>query len=252
MPATNDLLILIGTLLLFAVGVLVVGLYAYGAVWAFRIRSALMSPLFKDRARWVGIAALTFAILISSNLLIRLFAPNNFYLGFLLYCIVDAAGIVALAWIDTTIKLARRSDPLNRNTFLWKQLRYFVWFFTFLTTAGSLFSVAYYHLNYFNAPGGNGGAFIAGSFGWVFLGFLALYLSFRRSKDPNLREHLKWLGLFLFLLLLIDTVFSQDIVVFRIADLALLAIDAYFLYRAAKSLAPLSKTPLVSDFEIAE
>jgi len=249
MSAASDLLALLSSILLLALGTLVIGLYAYGAVWAFRIRRALMSPLFKDRARWVGIAALTFAILVSSNLLIRFLVPDNFYFGFLLYCIVDAAGIVTLAWIDTTIKLARRSDPLNRNTFLWKQLRYFVWFFTFVTTFGSLFSVIYNHVNYFNAQGGNGGAFIAGSFGWVFLGFLALYLSFRRSKDPILREHLKWLGLFLFLLLIIDTVLSRDLVPFRIADLILLAVDAYFLYCAVKSLAPLSRTPLVHSVE---
>jgi cell division protein FtsW (lipid II flippase) len=208
-----------------------------------------MSPLFKDRARWVGVAAVTFAAVVSSNLLIRFFAPDNFYLNFLEYCIVDTAGIVTLAWIDTTIKVARRSDPLNRNTFHWKQLRYFVWFFTFLTTAGSLFSVLLFRANYFNAPGGNGGAFIAGSFGWVFLGLIALYLSFRRSRDSILREHLKWLGLFLFLLLLVDTVLSRDFLAFRIADEALLALDSYFLYRAAKSLAPLSTAPLAPNPE---
>src|SRR5579864_505990 len=122
--SASDLLAPVASVLLFALGALVIGLYAYSAVWAFRIRRALMSPIFKDRAGWVGIASLNFAILVSSNLLIRFFAPNDFYLSFLLYCIVDAAGIVTLAWIDTTIKLARRSDPLNRNTFLWKQLRY--------------------------------------------------------------------------------------------------------------------------------
>src|ERR1700693_6038928 len=102
--AASDLLGFGGFILLFALGALVVVLFGYGAVWAFRIRRALMSPLFKDRARWVGIAALTFAILVSSNLLIRFLAPDNFYFGFLLYCVVDAAGIVTLAWIDTTIK----------------------------------------------------------------------------------------------------------------------------------------------------
>ena len=249
--SASDLLAPVASVLLFALGALVIGLYAYSAVWAFRIRRALMSPIFKDRAGWVGIAGLNFTILVSSNLLIRFFAPNDFYLSFLLYCIVDAAGIVTLAWIDTTIKLARRSDPLNRNTFLWKQLRYFVWFFTFVTTAGSLFSVVYLRVNYFNSAGGNGGAFTAGSFGWVFLGFIALYLSFRRSRDPILREHLKWLGLFLFLLLLEDTVLSGNSIILRIAGLAVLAIDAYFLYRAVKSLAPLSKTPLVRNLDSA-
>jgi hypothetical protein len=236
--------------LLVVLGAIVVGLYAYGAVWAFRIRRALMSPLYKDRARWVGVAAVFFAIVVSYNLLIRFFAPDNFYLGFVLYFIVDAAGVFTLAWIDTTNKLARRTDPLNRNTFKWKQLRYVVWFFTFVTTVGSLFTVLYLRVTYFNAPGGNGGAFVAGSFGWVFLGFIALYLNFRRSRDPILREHLKWLGLFLFLLFIVDTVLSPDLPIFRIAGLALLALDAYFLYRAVKSLAPLSRTPLVKASEV--
>ncbi len=56
-------------------------------------------------------------------------------------------------------------------------------------------------------------------------------------------------GLFLFLPLMIDAVFSQDLVVFRIADLALLAVDENFLYRAVKSLAPLSRIPLVRSVE---
>jgi hypothetical protein len=231
----NDILSLAALITLFALGALVIGMYLYSSVWAFRIRRALMSPLYRDRARWVGIAGLTFAILVSSNLLIRFFAPNNFYLSFLLYCIVNAAGIIILIWIDITIRLSRRLDPLNRNTFLWKQLRYLVWFFTFVGTFGALFSVIYGLVNYFDEANGNGGAFVAGSFGWVFFGFLALYLSYRRSKVPVLREHLKWLGLFLFLLLIVDTVLSGGFFVFRIADLTVLAIDAYFLYRAVKS-----------------
>ncbi|MFI5422304.1 MAG: hypothetical protein ACHQ1H_15180, partial [Nitrososphaerales archaeon] len=222
----------IPSIFILILGVFVGGLYLYSAVWAIRIKNALMSPLFRDRARWVGITALTFVILISANLVIRFLAPENFYLSFLLFFIVDAAGIVTLIWIDIAIKLARRSDPLNRNTFRWKQLRYFVWFFTFLTTIGSLVSVAYLHSNYFNATQGTGGAFIAGSFGWVFLGLLALYLSFRRSKDPILKDHLKWLALFLFTLLIVDTVLSGHNAIFQIADLALLAVSAYFLYRA--------------------
>ena len=68
-------------------------------------------------------------------------------------------------------------------------------------------------------------------------------------RDPILKEHLKWLGLFLFLLFLVNTVLSRDFLAFRIADEALLAIDAYFLYRAVKSLAPMSRTPLASNLE---
>ena len=156
----------------------------------------------------------------------QIFASDNFYLSFLEYCIVDTAGIVMLAWIDTTIKVARRSDPLNRNTFLWKRLRYFVWFFTFLTTAGSLFSVIFLHVNYFNTPGGNGGAFIAGSFGWVFLGFLALYLKLPAIERSNSEGTSQMARVIPVLLLIIDTVLSQDFLAFRIADEALLAIDA--------------------------
>src|SRR5579864_3958594 len=110
--SASDILGLVTSILLFAFGAIVFGFYIYSAVWAFRIRRALMSPLFKERARWVGIAAITFALLVSSNLLIRFFTPDNFYLGLLEYCVVDTAGIVMLVWIDITIKVARRSDPL--------------------------------------------------------------------------------------------------------------------------------------------
>jgi hypothetical protein len=248
MPAETDFLGFLGTILLYVIGSIVVLMYARGAAWAFRFRRALTSPLYKDRALWVGIVGLFLVILVASNLLIRLLAPSNFYLSFLEYCIVDSAGIVTLAWIDTSIKMARRSDPLNRNTFRWKQLRYFVWFFTFLTTSGSLFSVVYFHVNFFS-PAGTGGEFVSGPFGWVILGFIALVLSYRRSRDPILREHLKWFGLFLFVLFVVDTVLSRDIDLFRIAGEILLGLDAYFLYRGAKSLAPFSRVPLEGESE---
>jgi hypothetical protein len=239
-PSVLDFIV---SIVLFALGAVVVAMYSYGAVWAFRIRRALMSPLFRERARWVGVVGLFFAILVASNLLIRAFAVNNFYLSFLEYCITNAAGLVTFAWIDTTIKMARRSDPLNRNTLKWKQLRYVIWTFTFITTAGSLFSVAYMRLNFFSSAGASGD-FVTGAFGWVLFGFIALVLSYRRSRDPILKEHLKWFGLFLFVLFVVDTVLSKDILGFIIADEALLALDAYFLYRGVKSLAPFSKAPL--------
>lgn len=232
-----------GPLVLSALGAIVTVMYGYGAIWAFRIRKALMTPLFKERATWVGVVGIFFTVLVASNILIRAFAEGNFYLSFLEYCITNAAGIVTLAWIDTTIKMARRSDPLNRNTLKWKQLRYVIWAFTFITTAGSLFSVAYLRVNFF-APNGASGDFITGAFGWVLFGFIALVLSYRRSRDPILKEHLKWFGLFLFLLFIVDTVLSKEVFAFRIADEALLAFDAYFLYRGVKSLAPFSRIPL--------
>ncbi len=243
MPSDISFFDFIFGILLFVLGSLVVAMYSYGAVWAFRIRKALMTPLFKERARWVGVVGIFFAVLVASNLLIRAFAESNVYLSFLEYCIADAAGIVTLAWIDTTIKMARRSDPLNRNTIAWKQLRYVVWAFTFITTAGSLFSVVYLKINFFST-GGTGGAFVSGSFGWVIFGFIALLLSYRRSRDPVLKEHLKWFGLFLFVLFIVDTVLSRNIPAFVIADEVLLALDAYFLYRGVKSLAPFSRVPL--------
>jgi hypothetical protein len=231
------------TLVLFGLGPVVVILYSYGALWAYRIRRALMSPLFKERALWVQVVAIFFVVIVSANLLIRYFAPTNFYLSFFQYTLVDAAGIVTLAWIDTTIKMARRSDPLNRNTISWKQLRYVVWAFTFITTTGSLFSVGYLRIDFFT-PQGTGGAFVSGSFGWVLFGFIALILSYRRSRDPTLREHLKWFGLFVFLLFIVGTILSGDILVFRISAEVLLAVAAYFLYRGVKSLAPFSNAPL--------
>jgi hypothetical protein len=243
MSSDPSLLDFIAGVLLFVLGVIVVASYSYGAIWAFRIRKALMTPLFKERARWVGIVAVFFAVLVASNLLIRAFAETNFYLSFLEYCITNAAGIVTFAWIDTTIKMARRSDPLNRNTLKWKQLRYVIWIFTFITTAGSLFSVAYMRLNFFSSTGASGD-FVTGAFGWVLFGFIALVLSYRRSRDPILKQHLKWFGLFLFVLFIADTVLSHNIFVFILADEALLALGAYFLYRGVKSLAPLSRIPL--------
>ena len=83
-------------------------------------------------------------------------------------------------------------------------------------------------------------------------GYLSGYsLSIEASGDEDTYSERtsQWLGLFLFLLFLVNTVLSRDFLAFRIADEALLAIDAYFLYRAVKSLAPMSRTPLASNLE---
>lgn len=241
--SSNDIVtsILIPTLV-----VAVAATYAYGAYWAFRIRSVLVNRLYRHRAQWIGIVGLFVALLAGSYLLINTFGSDNFYLSFLQYLITDIAGVVTFAWVDSTVLLVRRTDPLRRNTLSWSQLRIVLWAFVIITTIGGLTSVVIAHELFFSPQGGRG-ALISGPFGFSSAGLIAVLLSRRRSKDLTLRRHLKWLALYLFTIVLAGGVtggqYLASIDILRIFSAAAVSIGAYFLFQAAKSLTPLNKLP---------
>jgi hypothetical protein len=217
-------------------------LFAYAAYWAFRVEGAMFDRLYRGRAFWVGLVALLFAILVSSNLIIGGLAPNDWPFSLLQFSVQFAGAAVTFACIDSAIRVARRSDPLNRDSLRWRTLRKLLWFVVLATISGELGGVVLGHVNFFSSPGGPQGSFLYGPFGNL-LGLIALALSRSRSKDVTLRAHMKWFGFFVLLVLVITQDPVSRLPYSRIIVEASLLPSAYFLYNAARSLVSVARVP---------
>jgi hypothetical protein len=227
--------------------ILPAGITLYAGYWAFSIRKALASRIYRNHALWLGVFCFPFALssfitYTNSQVISELL---NFYFAALILSV--------FAWVDSTIPIARRSDPLLRNILHWDKVRLVVWPFLFGLAAVILYLGATINfttnppLLFFQLLV----AFIAGPF---VIGAPAMLIAARRSGDSVLRGSLKWFGVFLLMLLLniiITTVVQQGVLGVSTYDLyysyqalpgaALIILAAYSLYKSARSLAPTNR-----------
>src|SRR6266571_5139691 len=173
---------------------LIVGaLFSYGAYWALAIRKALVSYLYRRQALWVGGVAMYFVAQSAFIALAIFYNMTGVYVN-LLAAVFIAVGFAAIfVWIDSTVLVARRSDPLQRDTLHWSKLRYFI---GITSTIGLFFNVLF-NVIFANSSGSSyqliGYPPLLGFIGTILLlGAIALLLSARRSGDMTLRRHLKW------------------------------------------------------------
>jgi hypothetical protein len=230
------------SLLFIGLWLLVTALFLYSSYWAFAIRKVLVTSLYRREAQWIGGMGLFF-VLLSAFLTIALsFQINSLATNILGGLIIAGGFVLIFLWIDSTVLIARRSDPLFRDTLHWSRLRYLLWL---ATIGGALGAVA--------TAVQSGLSTIAPYGGVLFFGAVALLISARRSGDSTLRRHLKWTGLCVFLLWLGSQ--AQDPLFNTISDpylvqsliYPLIAAGAYSLYRSAKSLVPLGHLTLNED-----
>jgi hypothetical protein len=230
--------------------------------------------MYRNHALWLGVLGLLVAIptsiaLPSSNPLLD--SLSAFYSGF------PWVAVVVFAFIDSTIPVMRRSDPLLRSILHWKTLRLAMWIlFAFNTVLGvyvSLYSPTCWSASNTLACASFAvsnsvwlqaatGATAGGYFLWstvlpLILGAAALLIGTKRSRDMVLRESVKWLGLGLLSvcvgLVLVGGIDSM----LNLSDYyatysygaipweAVFFIMGYALYRSARSLAPLNRLPAI-------
>jgi len=223
-------------------------LFAYGAYWAFAIRKALMSFLYKRQALWVGGVAVYFVIQLAFVALAILYGATGVYINVLAAAFIAVGFAVVFVWIDSTVIIARRSDPLQRDTLRWSKLRYFI---GITTTIGLFFNVLFNVIFADNSTTPYdllGTPPLVGFIGTLLLlGAIALLLSARRSGDMTLRLHLKWFGVGAALLWIAGQIgspwakVSNEPVAVPIITYSLFIISAYSFYRSAKSLVPLGR-----------
>lgn len=232
-----------------AIVVGVTALYGYGSYWAFRIREVLFDHLFRERAQRAGTAGVFFTVLAGSYVLVLVLGTGNFYLTFAQYLVDDLAAIVTFAWVDSTITMMRRLDPLQRDSLHWKRLRIVIWAFVLIATVGGLVSALLGNLFASQAgtvsPTSGQGVLLTGPFGFSWIGLVAIVRSWRRSKQMILRGHLKWFILYLLAIWIASAAtggtYLASIPILGVVSALSLAVGAFFLYRSAKSLAPVNR-----------
>jgi hypothetical protein len=230
---------------------LIVGaLFSYGAYWALTIRKALMNYLYRRQALWVGGVAIYFVAQSAFIALAIFYNATGFYVNLLAAAFIALGFAAIFVWIDSTVLVARRSDPFQRDTLHWSKLRYFI---GITSTIGLFFNVLF-NVIFTNSSTSYillGSPPLLGFIGTIlFLGAIALLVSARRSGDMTLRRHLRWFGLGAGLLWVAGQVGSPwarasgDSILVPIITYSLFAIAAYCLYRSAKSLVPLGRLSL--------
>lgn len=241
-----NLVVPVGFLFLFAV-------YGYAAYWGLAIRRRLVMGAYRAQALGVGAVAIYFFVIGLANSALPV-GPGSSGTPVLVNALVDTGYLaIILYWIHTTVTVARRSDPFERDTLSYGVTRY-VWITAIvLFVAVSLVynpiglvitaavPLSSFYLVLALAPWVTGASF----------GGALLLLSASRSRDRTLRSHIRWLGIFALVSLVnivagsvwresggntgtnAGAIFSFFVVGQTLA--------AYCLYKSAKSLAPIAK-----------
>src|SRR5256712_4362486 len=114
----------------FGLWILVSALFSYAAYWAFTIRRFLIHRLYRRQASWVAGMGIYFVALSSFLTFAIFYSLNTIYVNVLGGLLIGSGFVVIFAWMDSTIRVARLSDPLSRDTLRWSKLRYFLGFVT--------------------------------------------------------------------------------------------------------------------------
>jgi hypothetical protein len=236
-------------------------LFVYAAYRALIIRKVIAVRLYRRQSLWVGISGFYWAFFtLGLGLAAALYSQNpafvsaNTVIAYSIFVALYVALIVSFLWIDSTIRVARRSDPLLRDAIYWSKLRIFLWAVIFVGMALGLI---------FRAPlvvsssGGNPVTEIISFYDanviafWIvgFASLAALIVSGLRSKDVSLRRQILALGVYVVALIFqgIPSIIVGDLHLVESGVLvAILAVVAYLinsvaLVRTARSLAPLNK-----------
>ena len=223
-------------ILFLALWFIVVAIFGYSAYWAFALRRVLMQHLYRRQASWVGWMAIYFVVISTFLTLALSFNVNLLPINILGGLLISSGFIVLFFWIDSTIRVARRSDPLYRDSGRWSKLRYLWGIATIGGAIGALVDSIF-----------SGFTTVAPFSGALLFGAITLLLSAKRSGDPTLRMHLKWMGLCIFILWLGNQIIGPlfniitDAYLVETIALALVGLSAYSLYRSARSLAPIGR-----------
>jgi len=247
-------------------------IFLYGAYWAFAIRRALVGRIYRSQALWLGALFIT-GLIVSWGILLPS-SGNPFINAFVTFLAYGPWPIlVAFAFLDSTIPVLRRSDPLLRNILHWKELRIVIGSVLAFTTIFTIYASIFLPtcLSAANTPAcissaltssGPLGDFLGfwGGYYWVdsslvlALGAAALLVGARRSTDTVLRRSVKWLGVGLLCVPVLVSVsviegimgistyemfYSYGIIPWNGVAILL----GYALSRSARSLAPLNRLP---------
>jgi len=240
-----DLAIIFNTLLPLSVA-------SYGAAWAFSIRRVLVGSVYRNHALWLGVICIG----LPSGLFIANLSSSNTMIFLALSLCTAAFLAFFFAFVDSTVKVARLSDPLKRWILHWRKVRFVLWGDLVLATVYLVYGAI-------NPAWTNSGFWGAVGFPLFLLPFIlgapAVIIGARRSRDRVLRGSLKWFGAVLALFLANASISFVELVVLGISSYdssfsypalafaPMTIIASYCLYRSARSLAPINPLPAVES-----
>ena len=230
---------------------LVTAVFLYGAYWAFAIRRVLLASIYRRQALWVAFLGIYFGAIGVFLTPVLTLQVNTLAINILGGAFLGFGSVLEFSWIDTTVRIARRSDPSLRDTLRWSKLRYLFWIITIFGAVGAIFSSAYTGIS---SAGPYGGTLS----GTLFFGAIALFLSARRSGDSILRRHLVWAALAILFIWIVSQAtsplfrFVSDPYIVQSVLYPIVAAAAFFLYRSAKSLIPLGRLDVVRSGNMTE
>jgi hypothetical protein len=226
--------------IIIAIVIAVVGIYGSAAYSAFMIRRRLSGELYRRQSFGIGLVAVLFGMFA-----ILLTLGSFLYILFFILLWIIFWGI--LYWIDSSIRAARFTDPLFRDTFSWTRLRVLLWIYS---VGGPLIVVAIFLVSAGLLPAGfnfilaNETVFfalaLAPAFVTFFSGFVVFPIEAMRSGDKFLKRHFEWFAIYvsvLFVLFLFSGTTTET--PFDLVQGVVLAPAGYLLYRSARSLVPI-------------
>lgn len=250
-------------ILSFVAAVLTTALLFYGSYWALTIAKTRTSRLYRRQALSVGAIGVYFGLIWILSPFTNPLVNGNIF-TFALSAVAFFAGVILIfGWIDSSVRLARRTDPLRRNTFNWPRVRIAFWIAIVADIIVLIVIYSRLSMTEQNISGPQNVGFLASILAIIVIGSPALVVAGRRSRDPTLRRNLVWFAVFIILVLVyIETGYlafalgepSGQGPTFALvseiitAILALLpVIGAYSLYRSARSLAPIKPFPITDE-----
>jgi len=222
----------------YAAVVAVAIVYGYVAFSAFAIGRTLSDRVYRRQA--VGMGALT--IIIAWLTAIITLGPTNstnpvIFIGAFLSYYATFVGFYY--WIDASIRAARLTDPLVRDTLHWSRLRIVFWAYDIGATVVFLLVGLFYSVKYSTAPSWIVLLILGPLFIMLFSGVVALPIVSHRSKDKVLKKHLDWFGVYTIVVLAFVFIWGGFVGATNLDSALVTAVGGYFLYRSTKSLVPL-------------
>jgi len=255
------------------------GLLVWGILWSAAIVVCLITAVsaFNERRGMtvrmrrnlaVGIALVALAVAwIALNFIINHPECCNLVGDGYSFLQGNVPSLIIFYWIDAAVLAARRTDPLMRDTLHWSRVRIVLWGIVLFSTSVYLFVILLYYdvivgksigAGFNGAPFGNNIITYLGSAPTVLIPLFAapilLVVVWRRSRDPTIRQHLKWFALAAITLLLgvvigvsggPNNYSSFSIIASEAFPLGGL-IAAFCLYKSARSLVLIAPSPAKS------
>jgi hypothetical protein len=229
----------------FVIGLfMAIGFGSYDAYWSLGLGRALRVRAYARQLLIIGLFSLYGTILFFLFYFVYFLNPSLlnssvYSLQVAFYALLPP---LTFAWVDSTIRLGRRTDPLLRDPLRWSKLRLGLWPLILLASIGIV------------SNGGDNPVFLS-SFAIIAISVLPILMAARWSGDSHYRRSLQWFGIAVAGLVLQNVgfqtlmsglgtglVYSTTGFIWSIlANFVLVPALFYCIYMCARSLVPLNR-----------